>query len=129
MQLAAVLSAKHRTNIAAFGHAFLGVSGDACAMQRFVDLAAPDVVELIEETMTFSDYVTAEQIKRLKYPGDTERFFLEMGAKKLDLATGTSLLWQFAEQGTIVGAAHPELARALFYSTHAFREQPEWDRA
>lgn len=129
MQLGAVLSAKHRTEIAAFGQAFLGVSGDAGAMQRFVDLAAPDVVTLIKETMTFSDYVTAEQIKRLEYSGDSERFFLEMGAKKLDLATGTSLLWQFAEQGTILGAVHPELARALFDSTHAFREQAEWDRA
>jgi hypothetical protein len=129
MQLGAVLAAKYRNKLAAFGHAFLGATGDPDAMQRFVDLAASDVLALVSKGMTFSGYVIAEQINRLNYQGDSARFLFEMGMKKLDLVTGTSMLWQFAEQGAILGAAHPEIAHALFEQTHAPRDQTEWDRA
>lgn len=129
MQLGAVLSGRHRCELAAFGHAFLGATGDAGAMQRFVDLAAPDLVALVKEGMTFTDYVLAEQIMLLKYPGDPERFFFEMAKTKIPLSTGISLLWHYAAQGTILGASHPEIARALFDCTHAPGNQAEYVRA
>lgn len=128
MQLGAVLAVKYRDKLDAFGHAFLGATGEPGAMQRFVDLASPDIRALVSAGMTFSDYVTAEQIKRLQFKGDPDRFFFEMGMQKLDLETSLSMIWQFAEQGAILGAADPIAARAVFDQTHAPRDQADWDR-
>ncbi|MCH8274821.1 MAG: hypothetical protein IH851_08525 [Armatimonadetes bacterium] len=39
------------------------------------------------------------------------------------------MLWQFAEEGAILGAMHPERAHRLYERMHAPRDQAAWDRA
>ncbi len=83
MQLGALLGAKHRDKPDAFGHAFLGATGEPGAVKRFFTDAAPRILEAIAEDMTFTDYVNAEQVKRLKYTGDPHRFLFDLGMKRL----------------------------------------------
>lgn len=129
MQLGSVLGAKHRHNLDAFGHAFLGVAGPPGTVEQSFTSHAPDVAGSVVEGMTFLDYLSADQVRRLPYKGDPHQLFLDLGPKKVDLDAALTMLYEYALQGAILGATHPELARRMFERTHAPADQGEWDHA
>lgn len=128
-QLGAILSAKYRENLDAFGPAFLGLQGEPGAVRRFFSEAVEDEMHLLGEPRSFTEYVEAEQIKRFNYTGDPAKFFSEYGMKKIPPKTAAEMAWQFAEQGAILGAIHPDIARRMFEHMYRTHSKEDWNRA
>jgi hypothetical protein len=130
MQLGAILAAKNRGRLDAFGHAFLGLcSTEPGAFERFVTEAAADVLRPVNSDTTFVDYVRDNLIGRWKYAGNTADFFLEHALMKIPASTAVIMMCNFAEQGVVLGAAQPDLARTIYEQTHALRDTGSWKRA
>jgi len=80
--------------------------------------------------MTFFEYVQAEYVDGFPvYKGDTPRFFCEHGMDKIQPEAVAQAALHFASQGIALGAAYPELIRAMFERTHAERPKEEWEQA
>ncbi len=129
MQVGAILAAKYRNNFDAFGHAFLGTTGDEGAMQRLANDSIDLIVNRIKDGMTFFHYVIEEQIERIQYPSSSANFLLECGPEKLDLETAHPFIKDFAMEGTFLGACRPELALKLFEEHDVPVNSQEWNRA
>ena len=111
-QLGGILGAKYRTNLDAFGNAFLAATGPPGAVERYFTAVADNRVcsNAINESMTFADYVSQEFSKRARYEGDPSLFFIEHGFDKLPPETAVELAWQYADVGAAIGAIHPKHA-------------------
>jgi hypothetical protein len=127
-QLGAVLGARHRHKLAAFGHAFLGLVGKTpTAMESFVFREAEEtVMPRINEGMTFKSYVDASEAARFKYPGDPKLLFVQFGMTKVSVEVASAMFLEFAEQGVVLGASDPEVTRDLFERTHAAKSSEGW---
>jgi len=79
--------------------------------------------------MTFSDYVTAEFIGRIRYARDAESFFITHGMKKMKPETAVELAWQYARDGAALGAIYPEVVREMFDRTYAMVPKEDWEEA
>jgi hypothetical protein len=129
LQQGAILGARHRDKLDAFGRAFLAIAGPPGTAQREFRDHAPEPAATVQEGMAFHDYVNADQVRRLPYKGDPDRLFLELGPKRVDLHAAMLMLGEYALQGAILGATHPELVRRMFECTHAPRDPAQWARA
>jgi hypothetical protein len=129
-QLGAILGAKHSTHLDAFGLAFLGARGEPGAVKNFfTEIAKRLVRESVSDSMTFTDYVSADFIKRVGYSGDPDRFFFEHGMEKMDAQTAMELARQYSQQGAALGATYPHVVRKIFERTHATVPKEEWEQA
>jgi hypothetical protein len=129
-QLGGLLGAKHAANLDAFGPAFLGARGASGAIENFfTEVAKRLTTEFPIESMTFSDYVLQEVTQRVGYTGDPQDFFLQRGLEKLPPDTATKLSWQYAQQGSALGAIYPGIIQDMFALTHAPVPEEEWNLA
>ena len=129
-QLGGILGAKHRLSLDAFGHAFLGATGEPGAVERFFIAVASDLVRhSISDSITFGDYVNREFRRRMGYAGDPARFFLEHGMDKIPPETAAELAWQYADQGAALGSIYPDILREVFERSHAVVPREQWDLA
>jgi hypothetical protein len=128
-QLGGVLGAKHRDNLDAFGHAFLGATGHPGAVERFFTGMANDVVGKSIDSMNFGDYVTAEFSRRLGFTGDPAAFLLKHGMNKLLQEQAEELAWEYAGEGAALGTIYPRQLREMFDRQHAAVPREQWDFA
>jgi hypothetical protein len=130
MQLGCVLGAVHGDKPDSFGEAFLGLHGPPGGVQQFFEEAVEEhVLDRITGEDTIGDYVTSEQINRFKYPGNRDRFLLEFGNQKVPVDVAMEGAWQFAEQGAMLGAMYPDVAKGLYERTHAPQDPEMWEKA
>ena len=115
-------------NLDAFGQSFLGLHGEPGAVKRFFFEAAPAVLALLSDPMSFTDYVQAEQIKRLSFSGNPTTFFREYATQRVATETAAEMAWQFAEQGAALGAVQPIAVRRLFDATQRQSKTEVYDR-
>ena len=129
-QLGGILGAKHSANLDAFGHAFLGAQGPCGAVKKFfTELSDLLVKDSVNDTITYSDYIGAEIIKRMGHIGDAHSFLLEQGMMKLRPNTAEELAYQFSEAGAALGAVYPYIMRNMFELTHKTVPKENWERA
>ena len=128
-QIGAVLGAKHRDQLDAFGTAFLGAQGEPGAVGRyFTDLAESLLADSITDTMTTHDYVGANLTKRVEYTGDWQTYLAEHGMDKLKSDTAEEVAWQFAGDGAALGAIYPDVARKMIEQTHRAIPKERWEQ-
>ncbi|MFX0199861.1 MAG: hypothetical protein ACFFCW_27375 [Candidatus Hodarchaeota archaeon] len=129
-QLGGILGAKHSANLDAFGHAFLGMQGDAGAVKSLFNEVANELVMCsVSDSMTFSDYVGANFMGRIGYTEDAYSFFFKHGMEKITPETAEELAWQYALDGAALGAIYPDVLREMFQRTHAEVPKGIWERA
>lgn len=130
-EIGGLLGASHANNLDAFGHAFLGYTGPPNAMRTFLVEVADKEIALygVSNATTFFAYVEAEFLRRLAYKDDPGDFFLLHGMDKMPLHTAAELGWQYAEQGSAIGAIVPSLMRGMFETTHAPSSSEQWEQA
>ena|SRR6266567_6295616 len=129
-QLGGILGAKHRDKLDAFGHAFLGATGETGAVKRyFTELANLVTRRLINDSTTFVEYVQCEYSERIGYTGDAASFFLRHGMDKLQPEAAAGLAWQYANNGAAFGALCTDTFRKMFERSHRVVPKQEWDRA
>ena len=128
-QIGAVLGAKHRDQLDAFGTAFLGAQGEPGAVSRyFTDLVVGHLKDSLNDTMTVTDYVTADVLKRVGHSGDMVSYLKEHGMDKLKCDTAEEVAWQFAERGAALGAVYPDMARKMIEQTHKAVPEERWEQ-
>jgi hypothetical protein len=128
-QLGGILGARHRANLEAFGHAFLGATGKPGAVERFFTELANDVASKSITSMSFGDYVSAEFSRRLGHTGDPTSFLMKHGMNKLLPEQAEDLAWQYAGEGAALGAIYPDQLREMFARQHAIVPREEWELA
>jgi hypothetical protein len=131
LELGGILGTKYGAKPDAFVSAFLGMSGEAGAANRFLVESANSVLERYSlGSMTFWDYVGADVADRLGYKGnDWSSLIMERGAQKCPPNTALSTAWGFASRGAALGTLHPDVFRAMFKRTHNPVPEEEWQRA
>jgi hypothetical protein len=112
-----------------FGHAFLGATGNPGAVERFFTELAIEVAGKSSDSMSFSDYVSAEFGRRLGHTGDPTSFLMKHGMKKLLPEQAEELSWQYAGEGAALGAIYAEQLREMFTRQHAIVPTEEWELA
>lgn len=128
-QLGCILGVKHSSNLDAFGHAFLGVSGPSGAVKEvFAEVAKRLMTDFMSNVMKFQDYISMEFCRRVHYAGDPFNYFVEHGLDKLPPNSVIELAWQYSENGAALGAIYPHIIRRIFDQTHAVVPKEEWEQ-
>lgn len=129
-QLGGILAAKHSTKLDAFGLAFLGMQGKPGAIKLFfTEVANNNLTNLLNDSVTFSDYVGKEFLSRSGNTDDAMDFFLNHGMEKIKPKQAEELAWQYAEQGSAIGAIYPDIIQKMFKQTHSNIPKEKWDIA
>lgn len=129
-QLGAILGAKYRFNLDAFGNAFLGATGSPGAVGRYFSALADDLLwHSITDSTTFGNFVDRDYRRRIGFAGDDMRFFRECGMNKISLEQAVDLAWQYANDGAALGAVRPEIVTDVFDRSHAVVPKEQWDLA
>jgi hypothetical protein len=129
-QLGGILGAKHRANLDAFAHAFLGATGEPGVVKHsFTEAATNLVSNSLSESMTFGDYVSEDLSLRLGNKGDQASFFIKHAMDKLLPEQAEELTWQYALDGAILGSIYPTKLREMFECQHSVVPKEEWDLA
>lgn len=127
-QLGGILAARHMTCPEEFALAFLGITGESGAIERFFGKVAEDLVcERVKEEMTIQDFAFAELLFRAKYEGDVTDFLRKHGKSKTRPETAVNLARDSAELGAAVGSVYPHFFKEMFERTHAKKPESEWD--
>jgi hypothetical protein len=114
MQLGALLASLHREHLEAFGEAFLGSSSLAVLAETLVEIDA-----VLTESMSFTDFVCAEQSRQRGFDGSTEGFLAAFKSKKVFADEAEDRSMRFAWYGAALGAMRPDTAVRVFANTHA----------
>ena len=106
-ELGGMLGSKHRAKLDAFLHAFVGMSGEAGAAERFVVAVANKILDQRSlHSMNQWDYVAAHLGDRCSYyKRDNWHYLLmERGADKIPPHVAAKNAWFYAEDGAALGA-------------------------
>ncbi len=129
-QLGGVIGAKHSSELDAFGHAFLGMQGEAGAVERyFAEVAENMLNQSVGDSTTFQSYVISDSMRRLNYTGDPAEFFVKFGTEKIKPETAAEVAWQYAEQGAALGAIYPQEMRKMFERSNSLVPKENWEQA
>ncbi len=128
-QLGSLLSVKHRVELAAFVHAFLGLTGEPGAAERYCDMAMESIKPLLEQSKSIHEFVEAELKQRLAFCGDSTEFLMKHGMAKIRIPDAAEMACQFARSGTVLGALRPATVRTMFDETHRAVPRADWNRA
>ncbi len=115
----------------AFLHAFVGMSGEAGAAERFVVAVANKILDQRSlHSMNQWDYVAAHLGDRCSYyKRDNWHYLLmERGADKIPPHVAAKNAWFYAEDGAALGAVAPDVVRAMFERTHVPVPQEKWQQ-
>jgi len=114
MQLGALLASLHREHVEAFKAAFLGSSSPAVLAEALVEIDA-----VLTDSMSFTDFVCAEQSRQRGFDGGADQFLIAHKATKIMAGEAEELAMQFARYGAVLGALRPDTAVQMFANTHA----------
>jgi hypothetical protein len=129
-QLGGMLGAKHQMNLDAFGDAFLGASGEPGAIKHLFNELANDIVSrVIDDSMTFYDYVSKEFSRGVGYVGDPARFLIQHGLDTIAPETAVEIVRRYAEEGAALGAIYPNVLRKMYERSYARVSKKQWDEA
>ena len=131
-ELGGMLGSKHRAKLDVFVSAFLGITGEAGAAERFVVAVANKILDQHSlNSMNHWDFVAADLGDRVSYykRDDWSSLFWERGADKIPPDVATKNAWFYAEDGVALGAITPDVVRGMFERTHAPRSKERWHEA
>ncbi|MDO8586141.1 MAG: hypothetical protein Q7T82_03795 [Armatimonadota bacterium] len=128
-QLGGVLGSKYRNKLDEFGWAFLGLRGEAGAMGRFCGEVAEGMLPRVTECLAIYDYVSGTQSEMLHFKGDRWELLLQHGMQKIKPETAMQMCWNYARDGSALGAIHPDHFRRLFEETNKKADEESWQSA
>jgi hypothetical protein len=129
-ELGGILAIKHRTQLDAFGLAFLGGQGESGLLKSVSMDHAHDIVGQgrATESMTFADYVQAEYLRASHYTGDASGFFSKHGMDRMQPEPVAEVACRFAFDGVAVGVTHPDLVKTMFHQTYFSHTREQWQK-
>ena len=122
VELGGLLGAKHSAKLDAFVSAFLGMSGEAGAAERFLVPVANKLLDQYSlNSMKCWDFVGADLGDRVSYykRDDWSSLVMERGTDKIPPDVASKNAWFYARYGAALGAMAPDVARAMCERTHA----------
>lgn len=128
-QVGGILAARYRDRLDQFAAAFLGLHGEEGAVARFYSAVAADMLPRVTPCSTILDYVTGTQSDRLHIKGAPTGLLLQCGMQKVKPDSATDMCWNYAQDGSVLGAIHPEHFRRLFEETNKKRDDESWQSA
>jgi hypothetical protein len=131
-ELGGMLGAKHRAKLDAFVPAFLGMSGEAGAAERFVVAVANKLCDRHSlNSMNHWDFVAADLGDRVSsYKADDwSSLLMKWGTEKIPPDVAAKNAWFYAEDGAALGAVTPDIMRAMFERTHRPHSKETWHEA
>jgi hypothetical protein len=131
-ELGGMLVAKHRAKLDAFVSAFLGMTGEAGAAERFLVPVGNKILDRYSlNSMNQWDYVAADLGDRVsEYKRDNwHHLLMERGADKILHRAAAKNAWFYAQAGATLGAVAPDVVRGMFERTHVPVSQERWHEA
>ena len=131
-ELGGMLAAKHRAKLDAFIPAFIGMSGEAGAAERFLVAIANTLLDKYSlNSMNCRDFVGADFGDRVSYykRGDWTSLVMERGTDKIPPDAAAKNAWFYARYGAALGAVAPDVMRGMFERTHVPVPKEEWRQA
>lgn len=128
-QLGGILGGKYRGKLDEFGWAFLGLRGEAGAVGRFYGEVAKVMLPRVTKCLTILECVAGAHSEKLGFNGDVSEFFLQYGMQKVKPETAMQMCWNYAQEGSALGAIHPGEFRRLFEETNKKRDEESWQFA
>jgi hypothetical protein len=129
-EVGGLLAAKYRTNLDAFGSAFLGMNGPPGAMKTGCTDVANNLVSghRVSTSTTFFDFAQAAYAEQMKHQGDPRgiNYFKTHGLDRIPLEFAGQFSWHCAADAVAVAAIHPETFRAMFERTYAPVSREQW---
>jgi hypothetical protein len=117
-----ILAAKYNNHLDEFGNGFLGIAGKPEAVKLFFNEIAGNTNKiLINDTITFHEYVAKEFLSRINSSDDAMNYFIANGKQAEELA------WQYAEQGSSIGATFPSRFKKMFDQTYSIVSKERWE--
>src|SRR6266852_3627845 len=116
-ELAGMLVAKHRAKLDTFVNAFLGMTGETGAAERFlVGLGNTFLDRYSLDSMNQWDFVAADLGDRCSYykRDNWHHLLMERGADKILRRDAAKNAWFYAKDGAALGAVAPDVVRAMF---------------
>jgi len=120
-ELGGMLVSKHRAKLDVFVSAFLGMTGEAGAAERFLVAVANKILDQHSlNSMNQWDYVAADLGDRCSYykSDNWNRLLMERGADKIPPHVAAKNAWFYARDAAALGAITPDVLRAMFERTH-----------
>jgi len=129
-ELGGMLVAKHRAKLDVFVSAFLGMTGEAGAAERFVVAVANKILDRHPlNSMNQWDFVAADLGDRCSdYKSDNFLLLMER-ADKISHRAAAENAWFYAENGVALGAVAPDVVRAMFERTYPPHSKERWHEA
>ena len=128
-ELGGMLVSKHRDKLDAFVSAFLGMTGEAGAAERFLVAVGNKILDRHSlNSMNQWDFVAADLGDRVsEYKRDAwHHLLMERGTDKLPPDAAAKNAWFYARDGAAVGAVAPDVVRGMFERTYVPVSQERW---
>ena len=130
-ELGGMLGSKHRAKLDAFLPAFVGMSGEAGAAERFLIAVADTLRERHSlNSMKHWDFVGADLGDRVSdyKRDDWNSLLMERGMDKFSPDVAAKNAWFYARNGAALGTMAPDVVRAMFERTHASVSNEKWQQ-
>jgi hypothetical protein len=129
VQLGGILGAKHSANLDAFIYVFVGARGPSGAAYKVCSEIAKKVpAGILNNPITFSDYVGAEFISRGGHSGDPSKYHIEHMMIKIPPEIANEQALEFSMAGVALGVIYPHKIRSMFDLTHKELPKENWAR-
>ncbi len=130
-ELGGMLAAKHRAKLDGFIPAFIEMSGEAGAAERFLVAVANSLLDKYSlNSMNCWDFVGADFGDRVSYykRGDWSTLVMERGTDKIPPDAAAKNAWFYARYGAALGAVAPDVVRGMYERTHVPVSQERWQK-
>lgn len=129
-QVGGILAAKYSHRLEAFGPAFMGARGGPGAVEKYCSLYGAQLISQFPlGTMTFSDYVISEYLRRINCTDDPTTYLIQHSTEKFPPENCQKLAREYAMQGAVIGATHPEIIRDMYARTPTAVSEKHWQDA
>ena len=127
--LGGILGCRYRDKLDEFGWAFLCWRGEAGAMSRYFGEVAEWILPRVTGCLTTLDYISVAQSETLHFTGDYLELSLQYGMQKIKPASATHMCWNYAQEGSALGAIRSDDFRRLFEATNKKADEESWEFA
>lgn len=125
--LGGVLGSRYRDSVEDFACAFLNLHGEEPgSVSRYFAEYAEAMLPRIGECSSILDYVTRVQSEVLHFQGNHSGMLLQLGTQKVKPDIAAQMLWNFAQDGAVFGAIHPDRFRVLWEEMYKRQDERSW---
>lgn len=127
-----ILGARHSSHLDEFGIAFMGAYGDLVDVEGETARVAEYLCNNYDfDSMTFSEYVSADIAMKLAHAGeairDINEYLINHGMDKIPCPYAIKNACQYSQQGVALGVLYPQKIRHMYERTHAPIPKDKWE--